>query len=75
MIDTYGCTEVGLISYKTSPDEAGTLYKSVNINVYDDYMEVISPYSYFDKIRINDRVELNGRKIVIKNRTDRLLPE
>jgi 3-hydroxymyristoyl/3-hydroxydecanoyl-(acyl carrier protein) dehydratase len=72
MIDTYGCTEVGLISYKTSPEEAGKLYKSVNIKVYDDYMEVISPYSYFDKIRINDKVELNGRKITIKNRTDRL---
>jgi acyl-coenzyme A synthetase/AMP-(fatty) acid ligase/3-hydroxymyristoyl/3-hydroxydecanoyl-(acyl carrier protein) dehydratase len=72
IIDTYGCTEVGLISYKTSPDEAGKLYKSVNLNVYDDYMEVISPYSYFDKIRINDKVELNGRNIIIKNRTDRL---
>ena len=36
-------------------------------------MEITSPYVFEDTVKINDKVEINGRNIIIKNRTDRVL--
>ena len=72
VIEIYGSTESGVIAYKTAHNEQFELFPNVNINIKTDNVEVCSNYTYGGKTVINDKLEIDGRKLVIKNRTDRL---
>lgn len=73
IIEIYGSTETGVMAHKTSSNNDFELFGNVNIKAHNDKIEVISDYFPEDMVILNDEIELNGRFLKIKNRTDRLL--
>lgn len=73
IIEIYGSTETGVIAHKEHFNLPLTLFKNVNLNSFDDNIEVTSPYIFDNSIKINDKIQLNGRNLIIQNRTDRVL--
>lgn len=73
IIEIYGSTETGIIANKTHFNSPFKIFDTVKINVYSEYAEIVSNYSYENCVKINDKVEINKDEIIIKNRTDRLM--
>ncbi|MBR6163181.1 acyl-CoA synthetase [bacterium] len=74
IIEIYGSTETGIIGYRTNSfDEELTLFSEVNITPCEEGSIVNTPYAINNEILIHDAIEVKGRKILLKNRTDRLL--
>lgn len=73
IIEIYGSTETGVIAYRRHYNNCLTLFGNVKLKSLEDSTIIESPYSFEGTVEINDRVELNGNKIILKNRTDRLL--
>lgn len=74
VIEIYGSTETGVIAYRRHfEDKALTLFENVKISLLEDTIALKTPYAYQDEVIINDRAEFVGDKIVLKERTDRLL--
>lgn len=72
IIEIYGSTETGVIAYKTKHDENFCVFSNVNIKVNEENVEIQSNYTYGGKTVINDKLELDGKSLTIKSRTDRL---
>ncbi len=74
IIEIYGSTETGVIAYRRHFNEdCLTLFENVRLKCLEDATLVASPYSFEGRVEINDKVEQKNNKIVLKNRTDRLL--
>lgn len=73
IVEIYGSTESGVIAHKTHFNSPFEIFENVKINVFDDFAEVISDYSFEHSIRINDKIEIKNNKLFIKNRTDRIM--
>lgn len=75
VINIYGSTEAGVISFtKTSDDEESTLFNNVSVRPIDDGTIIFTPYVPEKEVKINDVIiPMPNRKIILKNRTDRLL--
>ena len=72
IIDIYGSSETGIIAHKTHFNDKLKLFSNVDVVKLDDKVEVRSDYIWEGKYCINDNLEISGREITIKNRTDRL---
>ena len=72
IIEIYGSTETGIIGYKTDYDKDFELFKNVEVKAYKNNVQVYSDYIYENNVKINDKIEINNRKLHILNRTDRL---
>ncbi len=74
VIDIYGSTETGVIAYRTTSGEKElTLFENVKIFPKKNSVIVNTAYSFNREVEISDKIELHGNKIILKNRTDRLL--
>ncbi len=73
IIEIYGSTETGVIAHKTHFASPFKVFNNVKINVYDDYAEIFSDYSYEHCAKINDKIEIKNNQLFIKNRTDRMI--
>ncbi len=74
IIEIYGSTETGVIGYRTnSSEEELTLFSDITLTPVEEGSIVNTPYAISNKITIHDAIEVRGRKILLKNRTDRLL--
>ena len=74
IIEIYGSTETGVIAYKTHyADKTLTPFKSVKIIPFENSTLVVTPYAYEKEIEINDKIKIQGDKITLLERTDRLL--
>lgn len=72
VIEIYGSTETGVIAYKTMYDKPFTIFPNVKALAGADDIEVESDYAYEEKVRVNDKVSVNGSELVLKSRSDRL---
>ena len=72
IIEIYGSSETGIIAHKTHFSDKLKLFSKVNVTKLDDKVEISSDYIWEGKYSIYDNLEINGREITIKNRTDRL---
>ena len=72
IVEIYGSTETGVIAYRKEHDKKLMVFSNVNIQPYENNVEVKSDYIYGGSCFINDKVELIGRELTVKNRTDRL---
>gem|GEM_PF-632601 len=73
VIEIYGSTETGVIAHREHHNEPLKLFDNVSVKVFDNYTEITSPYAYGEHAKINDKTELEGRTLTVKNRTDRIL--
>ncbi len=74
VVDIYGATETGVSAYrKNSKDKELTLLNDVKMISVEDGTVVLTPYAIEKEVKISDLIEVNGNKITLKNRTDRLL--
>ena len=74
VIEIYGSTETGVIAYRTDSNHKDmTLFENVNIFPFENSVMVKTPYALENEVEICDRIEIVNNKIVLKNRTDRLL--
>lgn len=74
VIEIYGSTETGAIACKrNSQKEHLTLMKDVTIEPLENSSVISLPYNNYKPIEINDKIEVFGNEILLKNRTDRLL--
>lgn len=74
VIEIYGSTETGVIAYRNnSKSKFLTPFKNISIKIQNDSTIIETPYSYENKVKINDKIELINEKIFLKNRSDRLL--
>lgn len=72
IIEIYGSTESGVIAYKTKNNKPFKIFPNVKIEANNENANIYSNYIYNGSCIINDKIELLGDKLVIKNRTDRL---
>ena len=69
VIDMYGCTETGVLCYKTKPDMLHQLLKRVEIK--DDVVK--APYMLFDEFQLPDKIVQTSDGIKIISRKDRVV--
>lgn len=74
VVDIYGATETGVSAYrKSSKDKELTLLNDVKMISADDGTIVLTPYAIEKEVKVSDLIDVNGNKITLKARTDRLL--
>ncbi len=69
VIDMYGCTETGVLCYKTKPDMLHQLLKRVEIK--DDIVK--APYMVFEEFQLPDKIVQTSDVIKIISRKDRVV--
>lgn len=72
VIEIYGSTETGVIANRTHYSDSFTLFNSVGIIKRENSVEIHSDFTYGGMSVINDNVDVVGRKLKVKNRTDRV---
>lgn len=74
IVEIYGSTETGVIGYRTnSYDEELTLFSDIDVTPCDEGSIITTPFMIGGKVLVQDAIEVHGRKILLKHRTDRLL--
>ena len=74
VVDIYGATETGVSAYRnSSKDKELTLLNDVKMIPDEDGTIVLTPYAIEKEVKVSDLIDVNGNKITIKARTDRLL--
>ncbi len=74
IIDIYGSTETGVIAYRTSSrDKELTLFENVKVTPLENSAIIKTPYAFGNETKIYDKILQSGNKIILQNRTDRLL--
>ncbi|MCD7878795.1 MAG: AMP-binding protein, partial [Candidatus Gastranaerophilales bacterium] len=74
VIEIYGSSETGVIAHRESAKEDFlTVFSKVNINKNFEEIEVSSDYIYEKTIKIPDNLIIDGNKVMVQNRTDRVL--
>lgn len=72
IIEIYGSTETGVIANRTHYSDSFILFDNVTIVPKETGVEITSDYTFGQTMTINDNVNVEGRKLIINSRTDRL---
>ena len=71
VIEIYGSTETGVIAYRTT-SKAKELTKFPNVK-FENNNTITSNYIYNLKTNITDNIQLNGNKLLVLGRKDRII--